>query len=94
MEELFRFQKIYTQKLGVDHAISLTKALTYAGLDFKGKEHDALFDARNTAELVAIVNDDVRFEKMLGSVAEAFTETHIGNSLGDMFDFSKLMMAS
>lgn len=84
------FQKSYTQKLGVDHALSLKKALTYAGLDFEGREHDALFDARNTAELVAILNDDERFEQMLGSVAEALHDTEISSMLGDLFDFSQL----
>ncbi len=86
------FQQLYTHKLGVDHAISLKKALTYAGLDFEGKQHDALFDARNTSELVAICNDKVRFEKMLGSVVDAFKEKEISNSLGDMFDFSKMLL--
>ena len=84
------FQKSYTQKLGVDHALSLKKALTYAGLDFEGRAHDALFDARNTAELVAILNDDERFEQMLGSVAEALHDTEISSTLGDLFDFSQL----
>lgn len=84
------FQKYYTEKLGVDHAISLKKALDYAGLDFEGKEHDALFDARNTAELVAICHDKVRFEKMLGSVVEAFKEKEITTTLGDLFDFSAM----
>lgn len=86
------FQKVYTEKIGFDHAISLEKALTYAGLDFKGKQHDALFDARNTAELVAIVNDEKRFKKMLGSVVDALKETDISNSLGDLFDMSQFII--
>ena len=52
--------KEYTEKLGLERIISLEKALDYAGIAFEGHMHDALCDAKNTAELFAIVRNEER----------------------------------
>ena len=44
------FQKEYGEKLHLDNQVSLKNAVMYAGIDFEGHEHDALDDARNTAD--------------------------------------------
>ena len=49
------FQKEYGEKLHLDNQVSLKNAVMYAGIDFEGHEHDALDDARNTAELLKIL---------------------------------------
>lgn len=39
-----------------------------AGIDFSGREHDALDDAGNTAELLHIFLDEELFEKTLRKI--------------------------
>ena len=87
----YDFQKEYTEKLGLERIISLEKALDYAGVDFKGHMHDALCDAKNTAELFAIVRDEKRCNEMLGVVMEALQPKNVCDTLGSLFDFGALM---
>ena len=87
----FDFQKEFKEKLGLEKIPSLEKALNYAGIDFAGHMHDALCDARNTAELFAIVRNDERCKVVLGVVMEALKPKKMTSSLGEMFDFSALM---
>lgn len=85
----FDFQEEYGEVLGLERQISLKNALMYAGLDFKGRQHDALFDARNTAELFSIVRDDNKKNAALTVVLETLQEKPLANTIGDMFDFSQ-----
>ena len=85
------FQKEYTSKLGLERIISLEKALDYAGLSFEGRMHDALWDAKNTAELFATVRNEERCQKALSAVMEALRPKQIESTLGSMFDFGSLM---
>jgi len=87
----FDFQKEYTEKLGLERIISLEKAMNYAGVEFKGHMHDALCDAKNTAELFAIVRDEERCNKVLKAVMDAFKPKNVSGTLGDMIDFGSLM---
>lgn len=48
--------------------MSLEKALDYAGIEFEGHMHDALCDAKNTAELFAIVYNEERCNVVLKAV--------------------------
>ena len=77
----------------MERKISLKEAVMYAGENFQGHQHDALVDARNTAELVSVVRDDVRCKEALGAVIDALKpEKEV--SLGDLFDFSKLVLVA
>lgn len=87
----FDFQKEYTEKLGLEQILSLEKALNYANVNFEGRMHDALCDAKNTAELFAIVRNEERCNAVLRTVIEAFQPKKVSGSLGDMFDFEALM---
>ena len=40
--------------LGTKRRIALSDAVFYLGEDFQGAEHDALWDARNTAEVFVL----------------------------------------
>ena len=91
LDSWFDFQKEFKEKLGLERIPSLEKALNYAGIDFTGHMHDALCDAKNTAELFAIVRNDERCKVVLGAVMEAFKPKKITSSLGDMFDFGALL---
>lgn len=87
----FDFQKEYTEKLGLERIMSLEKALDYAGIAFEGKMHDALWDAKNTAELFAIVRNEERCNVVLKSVMEVLKPKNINGTLGELFNFSALM---
>lgn len=66
----------------------------YAGIDFEGREHDELFDARNTAALVTIVRTPELCKQTLENVINALTSKSINTSLGERFDFSQLRLSA
>lgn len=87
------FQQEFDSHLGFERQLSLKMALDMAGIDFSGREHDALDDARNTAELLQIFRDEELFDKTLRKIQEAMQPTEIGTSIGDLFDFSAFACA-
>ena len=87
----FDFQKEYTETLGLERIMSLEKALNYAGIDFKGYMHDALCDAKNTAELFAIVRNEARCKVVLKAVMDVLKPKNTNSTLGEMVDFGALM---
>ena len=87
----YDFQKEYMNKLGLEKVLSLEKAVNYAGMEFQGKIHDALWDAKNTAELFAIVRDEEECNRVLNSVIDAFLTKKVTSTLGELFDFEKLL---
>lgn len=91
LKRWFDFQKEYTEKIGLERIISLEKALNYAGIEFEGHMHDALCDAKNTAELFAIVRNEERCNEVLQKVMDALKPKEVSSALGDMFDFGALM---
>lgn len=91
MKEWYDFQKEFMKKLGLHRAVALEKALEYAGIEFKGRQHDALFDARNTAELFALAQNEEEFTEKLKYVVDALKPKELSNSIGDMVDFAALM---
>ena len=84
------FQKEFGDTLHLDRALSLKNAVMYAGIDFIGRAHDALYDARTTAELLKIVRTPELCRVALEHVIDALTPKEISTSLGDLFDFSAL----
>ena len=86
------FQKEYDEVIGVERSTSLENAVMLTGRDFEGAQHDALVDARNTAELLRTVRDPERRKKDLGVVIEALEEKTFSASMGSFFDFSKLKL--
>ena len=87
------FQKRFDERLGFERQVSLANALNMAGIDFVGREHTALDDARNTAELFTVFQDEVLFEKTLAKIKEAMTVEPLTETLGSLFDFSSLQLA-
>lgn len=85
------FQIEFSHRLGLERIMSLEKAIEYCGLDFEGHQHDALCDAKNTAEIFAIVRNEKRCKKVLKYVLDALTPKKVECSLGDLFDFSSLL---
>lgn len=85
------FQKEYTNKLGLDKVMSLEKALDYVGIEYKGHIHDALCDARNTAELFKTVRGEENGNGILKTVKDVLKPSDISSSLGELFNFGALM---
>ncbi len=81
------FQQEFDQYLGFEKKLSLKQALELAGIGFDGREHDALDDARNTADLMRTFRDEKLFELTLRRVKEALTPTDNSCTLGDFFNF-------
>ncbi len=88
------FQQEFDTHLGFQKQLSLSMALEMAGVDFSGREHDALDDARNTAELLQIFRDEELFNQTLAKIKEALEPKTIGSTLGDLFDFSSIAVES
>ena len=82
------FQEEFDSHLGFQKQVSLKMALDMAGVDFSGREHDALDDARNTAELLHIFREKTLFDLTLRKIKEAMEPTNINTTLGSMIDFS------
>jgi len=87
------FQKEFDGHLGFERQVSLRMALNMAGIDFSGREHDALDDARNTAELLKIFRDEDLFDRTLSKIEELMKPTSLGNTLGSMIDLSMFAIA-
>lgn len=88
------FQKEYGEVIGAEREMSLSNAVMLAGKDFEGKQHDALYDARNTARIFRTVRIPEERQKSMGKVSEVLKGSRpLAASLGDMFDFSKLCVA-
>lgn len=77
--------------LHMERLTSLQNAIELAGLDFDGKAHDALNDARNTALLFKASKDSDSFARMKKAYDEAMTP-HIF-TFADVFDFRSLQLA-
>ena len=82
------FQKIFTRAVGLKRELSLEQAVNIADINFEGHQHDALWDARNTAELYRIYRDERRFNAVIGPLREAVnpkkqTSFTLADALGD-----------
>ena len=82
------FQKIFTRAVGLKRELSLERAVNIADISFEGHQHDALWDARNTAELYRIYRDEGRFNTVIGPLREAVnpkkqTSFTLADALGD-----------
>ena len=82
------FQKIFTRAVGLKRELSLEQAVNIANIDFEGHQHDALWDARNTAELYRIYRDETRFNAVIGPLRAAVnpqkqTSFTLADALGD-----------
>lgn len=87
------FQKLFDQHLGFNRQLSLANALQMAGIDFTGREHDALDDARNTAELLCAFSKKDVLDSTLQKIKDAMTPKSLECTMGSLFDFSALGLA-
>ena len=91
--EWIDFQKEFDGHMGFEHQIALSLAREMAGIDFTGRQHDALDDARNTAELFVIYNNKELFNRTLKRIEEVMKPKPFSTTIGSMFDLSKFAVA-
>lgn len=86
-------QKLYGDTVETNRQIALDTAVWTFGTTFEGKMHDAVWDAKNTATVYAMLQneDDVDLAKQM--LHHGTPEKQITFTLGDLFDFSKLQLA-
>jgi hypothetical protein len=83
----------FSQMLQMEHVIALDKAVELGGLDFAGRAHDGLSDARNTADLFKQTSDQgsKEFARLRRSLIESKKSCTF--SLGEVFNFGTLNLA-
>lgn len=80
------FQKEYAKLIGTSRRIALSDAVFYLGENFQGAEHDALWDARNTAEVFKLSKDEDRFFRIMAPVIDVYKpKKKLTYSLSDAF---------
>lgn len=91
MEHWEDYQKTFGILIGWKHPISLERALGATGMKFEGQQHDALCDARNTAELFIMAQDKELFAKKMKPIIDALKPSEPTTyALGDIFNFNQL----
>lgn len=87
------FQRIFCDLLGIEKRVALKHAIHAIQSEFDGDEHDALWDARNTAKIFALSKNEREFQRIMGPVIEAFKPAEpMSSTLGDLFpDMAKLL---
>lgn len=85
------FQNEFDIHLGFERQISLKLALDMTGIDFNGRQHDALDDARNTAKLLRVFKDEELFDQTLRKIEEVMKPSSLENTLGNLIDLSMFM---
>lgn len=86
------YQAEFRSFLALENNMSLQCALEYAGATFDGHAHDAVWDARNTARLFAICQDEKSLPETLQKIRELLTPHRIVCTMGELIDFDALML--
>lgn len=87
------FQRVFCDLLGIGKRVALKHAVNAIQAEFDGDEHDALWDARNTAKIFALSQNEAEFQRIMGPVIEAFKPVEpMTSTLGDLFpEMAKLL---
>lgn len=85
-------QLLYGNAVETDTQIALETAVWTMGEGIEGRLHNALWDARNTGRVVALLQESQRVEQAKQMLHHGTPETEFSCTLGDLFDFSKLKL--
>ena len=88
IQNWYDFQEEFEEKLNFNYQVSLADALYQVGISFEGQQHNALYDAKNTAHLLSLIRNDDQLDKTFRKIMEKQEVVH--PTLGDLFDFSQL----
>lgn len=76
-------QKTYDEMIFCERQVGLKMAVSHAGLEFQGRAHAALNDARATADLFREMKDNGSIRKIRNTLEEA--KKPLSQNLGDLF---------
>lgn len=78
-------QDIFGKRVGIENSINLTKALNMIGLEFDGKEHGALADSINTAQILREIetNDDIK--ETIENINSYMTSEPLTSNMSSLF---------
>ena len=82
------FQEEYCRLFPWDHVLSLKKAVSFCGLEYKGRAHDGLNDARATADIFRFIHDKASFNAFQEKVLSHLKPSSF--TLADLFDLKSL----
>ena len=92
LERLWRdLQKAFDDRIGLHSSLALKHAIGAMNRDFEGIQHTALADAANTAAILALLQDDDEFFRVMQPVIDLLKPKELSQSIGDLFpELSKL----
>lgn len=83
-------QEIFGERVGIENRINLTKALNMIGLKFNGKEHGALADAINTAQILKEIETNQDIKKTIDNINGYMQSEPLTASIASLFSNIKL----
>ena len=79
-------QQAFDERIGLHNSLALKHALGAMNKDFEGTAHTALADAANTSAILALMQDDDKFRKVMAPVMDVLKPKEVlSASLGDLF---------
>ena len=86
-------QKAFDERIGLHSSLALKHAIGAMNRDFEGTQHTALADAANTAAILALLQDDDEFFRVMQPVIDLLRPKELSQSIGDLFpELSKLKL--
>ncbi|MBR2774555.1 MAG: exonuclease domain-containing protein [Selenomonadaceae bacterium] len=86
-------QKAFDERIGLHSSLALKHAIGAMNRDFEGTQHTALADAANTAAILALLQDDEEFFRVMQPVIDLLRPKELSQSIGDLFpELSKLKL--
>lgn len=83
-------QEIFGERVGIENRINLTKALNMIGLEFNGKEHGALADAINTAQILKEIETNQDIKRTIDNINGYMQSEPLTASIASLFSNIKL----
>lgn len=83
-------QEIFGERVGIENRLNLTKALNMIGLEFNGREHGALADAINTAQILKEIETNQNIKKTIDNINGYMQSEPLTVSIANLFSNIKL----
>ena len=78
-------QKAFDDRIGLHSSLALKHAIGAMNRNFEGTQHTALADAANTAAILALLQDDEEFFRVMQPVIDLLRPQQLSQSIGDLF---------
>lgn len=90
LEHWVDFQHEYDELIRAEEPQGLDHALSISGISFSGRKHDALYDARNTANLYMATRDKEEYLQSLSQIRDETEATFSNLCIADMINLDAL----